>query len=336
MYSPLHILNGKRSSQPIQDARLYGLDSYFSVFPKLSREEWDTQLKELRKLGLIEPAGDLTYVCSASGLSALEDWHIQYQEMPHLNGFQFKESAPVFWARLQLLVQVLSCMVHQTHSFIPVQRQIDHQRFVKGWLKQDGREYKIISHELYEELLKCLDRLPGMGPELFVMLLTGHERAGMTLGQAARRLGIEHYYAQILFLDTLHYMMDSAQKEPFPVLNGLLVQNEGHKEAVLTNSTKTTWRLVQQGMTIEQIARARRLKINTVEDHIVEIASFIEEFEIGGYVTEEEQQQIIDAANSVNTGQLRSIKELLPEGFPYFKIRLVMTRWKGGDTHGKA
>ncbi len=336
MYSPLHILNGKRSSQPIQDARLYGLDSYFAVFPKLSREEWDAHLGELKKLGMIEPAGDLTYICSASGISALEDWHTQYQEMPHLNGFQYKESAPVFWARLQLLVQVLSCMVHQTHSFIPVQRNMHHQRFVKGLLKQDGRGYQVISHELYEELLECLDKLHGVGPELLVMLLTGYERAGMTLGQAARRLGVDHYYAQILFMDTLHYIMASAKKEPFPVLNSLLTLGEEPNEAVLTNSTKATWRLVQQGMTIEQIAKARRLKVNTVEDHIVEIASFIEGFGIGEYVTEEEKRQIIDAADSVNTGQLRSIKEQLPPGFPYFKIRLVMKKWKGGEKRGDA
>lgn len=334
-YSPLHILNGKRSSQPIQDARMYGLDAYFSVMPKLSREEWDAHLLSLSKQALIEPVGELTYICSDSGLAALNQWHQEYQSTHHLNGFGYKESAPVFWARLQLLVQVLSCMVHKNHSFIPVQRHIEHQRFVKTLLKQNGSNYHRISHKLYEELLSCLDQLHGVGPELLVRLLTGYERAGMTLGQAARGLGIDHYFAQILFLDTLHYIMASAQKEPFPVLNSLLVQ-QGHKEAVLTNSTKATWMLVQQGLTIEQIAKARRLKVNTVEDHIVEIASFIEGFEIGEYVSEEEQRQIIKAANRVNTGQLRSIKEQLPQGFPYFKIRLCMTKWKVGDSHGNA
>ena len=336
VYSPLHILNGKRSSQPIQDARLYGLDAYFAVFPKLSREEWELHLQNLKKLGLIEQAGELTYLCSDSGLAALGDWQAEYQAVPHLNGFHFKESASVFWARLQLLVQVLSCMVHQTRSFIPVQRHMDHQRFVKVWLKQDGRDYQLISHELYTELLKSLDRLPGIGPELIVMLLTGHERAGMTLGQAAQKLGIDRYYAQIVFLDTLHYIMASAQKEPFRLLNSLSMQNEGQDETVLTNSTKATWRLVKQGLTIEQIAKARRLKVNTVEDHIVEIASFIDGFDITEYVTEEEQRLIMDAAAAVNTGQLRSIKERLPEGFPYFKIRLVMTKQRGGDKYGDA
>ncbi|WP_082197064.1 helix-turn-helix domain-containing protein [Bacillus sp. FJAT-27916] len=335
VYSPLHILNGKRSSQPIQDARLYGLDPFFAVLPKLSREEWDEHLRFLKERELIEPVGDLTYICSDAGLAFLDEWREQYEPMSHLNGFLFKETAPLFWARLQLLVQVLSNMVHENHSFIPVQRNLDHQRFVKSWLKQHGKNLRKFSRELYEELHHCLDRLHGASPELFVMLLSGHERAGMTLSQAARKLGIDHYYAQFLFLDTLHYMIESARKEPFPLLNSLLVQEE-QNESVLTNSTKMTWKLVRQGLTIEQIARARRLKINTVEDHIVEIASFIEGFSIEDYVTDEEQRQIVEAANSVHTGQLRSIKELLPPGVPYFKIRLVMTKWKRGDQHGNA
>lgn len=335
VYSPLHILNGKRSSQPIQDARLYSLDSFFAVLPKLSREEWEKHVRSLKERELLEPVGDLAYICSDAGLVALDEWKSQYEPMSHLNGFLYKESAPLFWARLQLLVQVLSNMVYENTSFIPVQRNMGHQRFVKSWLKQNGKHVRQISRELYEELLLCLDKLQGMGPELVVMLLTGHERAGMTLSQAARKLEIDHYYAHFLFMDALHYMMESARKEPFPHLNSLLIQEE-QNESLLTNSTKTTWTLVRQGLTIEQIAQVRRLKVNTVEDHIVEIASFMEDFSIEEYVTKEEEKQIIEAVNSVHTGQLRSIKEWLPPGFPYFKIRLVIARRKRGEWRGEA
>ena len=96
-------------------------------------------------------------------------------------------------------------------------------------------------------------------------------------------------------------------------------------EVVLTASTNSTAQLYRAGRTLEEISHIRRLKMSTIEDHIVELAMNEPNFSIEPFVTNEEQKQILDAVENYDTKRLKTLKELLPQ-LSYFQLRLTLAK----------
>lgn len=329
IYSPLHILNGKKSSQPIQDARLFHISEFFGVLPKLKREHWDQKIVELTKEGYIREIGTNTYICTENGEHSLTSWEESYPPFIHLNGRTYQDAAHGFWMRLQLVVQTSSCLLNGNHSFIPVTRNQEEQMVVKKLFKQMALSPKELGKLLYKELEELLSTTNEVSAELIICLFSGHQRAGLTIEQAARKLNIDVFYARLLFWDTIHYMLKVSAQPPYLILKEL--GRLGKTARVpLTDSTQTTLKLLQSGLSKEEVAAVRNLKVNTIEDHLVEIVSNLPDFPIDVYVCESEKEQIEQAIATNETKQLRNIKLVLPPEITYFQIRLVMAKRKEG------
>jgi uncharacterized protein YpbB len=99
-----------------------------------------------------------------------------------------------------------------------------------------------------------------------------------------------------------------------------------YSDKILTKSSNETFSLVKQGFDIKTISKIRGLKINTIEDHIVECALFDKTFDINQYVNESNQKMIKDVIKNTNTFKLKEIKDHLSECISYFQIRLVLAR----------
>nr|WP_239454509.1 helix-turn-helix domain-containing protein [Bacillus suaedaesalsae] len=99
-----------------------------------------------------------------------------------------------------------------------------------------------------------------------------------------------------------------------------------HKKLTLTQSTEKTFELVNQGYSIEAIAKIRQLKKNTIEDHIVEIALSDEAFDISPYIKSDTFKQIEECIMRLKTNQLKLIKNSLEIPVGYFEIRLALAK----------
>ncbi|OCA83597.1 hypothetical protein F7984_11645 [Pradoshia sp. D12] len=327
VYSPLHILNGKKSSQPIQDARLFNISRFFGVLPKLKRETWDQKIIELTKKGYIKETGINTYVCTQHGKQALSFWEKDYPQLTNLDGRTFQDAAHGFWMRLQLLVQTSSCLLNGNHSFIAVSRNQEEQLLVKKLFKKIPLSSMELAQLLYQELDDLLSNVNEAGAELIVSAFSGHQHAGLTIEQAARKLNIDVFYARLLFWDTIHYMLKASVQSPYILLKELVLIGKP-VQSLLTASTQRTLKMLQAGMSKEEVAAVRNLKTNTIEDHLVEIVSNVPDFPIDDFVSATEKEQIKQAIATNETKQLRSLKMVLPSEITYFKIRLVMATIK--------
>ena len=90
-----------------------------------------------------------------------------------------------------------------------------------------------------------------------------------------------------------------------------------------------SYKLYQQGKTLEEIAQIRLLKLKTIQKHfIIWIERNMVTFE--DYLSEEETQEIIEAAYLLDTNFLKPIKEYFKDRFNYFQIQIAMTIWKHG------
>ncbi|MGL4736287.1 MAG: DNA helicase RecQ [Cellulosilyticaceae bacterium] len=87
-----------------------------------------------------------------------------------------------------------------------------------------------------------------------------------------------------------------------------------------------TYRLYEEGMSIQDIAKVRDLSTNTIENHLVKCIEQGLIVDVARFATPEEQELILKAVEKVGTGLLKPIKEQLPEHITYTAIKIVIAQ----------
>jgi uncharacterized protein YpbB len=330
IYSLFHLFQGKKSSQTIQDAHLYNLTAFFRAFPSLTRTEMETIVKEIESRGFLDQLSTENYRLTETGEWGLHEFQKRNTMPPKfLEGWKYHHLTSVFWERLSIFVQVSSNLIKKNKGFIPIQNKPEIQEWLKGFLKRQNTNRYELAEQLYTELTNCLQEEKSIEPAMLVLRLTGHNKIGLTSEQAAEKLEMTYTQYQLEFLNILHYMIKtvSSTNSSFPLLSSLV--QDVQKEVPLTLSTEKTFRLLEKGYLLNEIAAMRNLKMSTIEDHIVEIALHVKDFELNRYVEANKQKQIIAAARKTSAKKLKQIRDQV-EGATYFEIRLVLAR-NGGQ-----
>ena len=84
-----------------------------------------------------------------------------------------------------------------------------------------------------------------------------------------------------------------------------------------------TLELYQKGLSIEEIARERKLKTSTVSEHLSELIEGGEPIAMEQLISLERYTIIADAFQQVGDGMLKPVKELLGDEYSYEEIRLA-------------
>jgi ATP-dependent DNA helicase RecQ len=92
---------------------------------------------------------------------------------------------------------------------------------------------------------------------------------------------------------------------------------------VLTH--EVTLELVRQGLSIEEIARARNLTTGTIVKHLVTLIQSGEKVQMEQFICAERYQIIAEAFGHVGGMLLTPVKEYLGEDYSYDELRLVLT-----------
>lgn len=326
IYAIYHLLQGKKSSQTIQDAKLFKLESFFQSMQQLSKKNIDDIIFELQASGFISLTKKDTYILTENGSFYLEKYMKRYPIPSYLNGWRHHKKALLLWQRFSLIVQTLSFLNYENSSFTPVIYDEDAQRFVKSYFKKINNRYET-AHEIFKESQSLLKLLPRQQAEIFVLHLSGYHRVGYTIEQIGRILNIDIEYAFILFQAVLHFMIETIEKNPIQFHHLMsFIEQDDQSIAPLTLSSQKTYELLNLNKSISEIAIIRNLKESTIEDHIVEIASELKSFNIAPFVSSDLQEKIIHSFRSLRTKRLKPIRSSLNDTVSYFQIRLVLGR----------
>jgi uncharacterized protein YpbB len=325
IYSIYHLLKGKRSSQTIQDAKLYDTSALFGVLPNLQRTEIDEAINKLYTLKAVKMITDNSYTVTSVGEKALRPFTLPNS----LNGWKYVAITNVFWGRLSLTTQSISNLIHFQSKFIPVHRDSQLLAWVKSFLKGIHVNRTQIGEKLYDEIIDAFYDLDEQRATIFVSKLTSHHRIGNTNEQIAEMQRVSTVEVTILFASTLHYLLSriDENEEKYPLLSKIAKVNKN--ELSLTQSTEKTYDLLKRGKSIEDITRLRYLKRNTIEDHIVEIALTDKSFDTMNFISPEKYKTIESCIKSTKTKQLKTIKQALSIQASYFEIRLVLAKVGG-------
>ena len=324
IYAIFHMLQGKKSSQSIQDAHLYGLTNLYGIMPHLTRLQLQSIVEWLGSQHWIQNhEKPEMFIITFEGEEQLANTQ---PIPPRLNGYKYQNVSHHFWGRLNLLTQTLSYIVHKQTRFYPIQRDSKIQQAVKQFLQKNEQNREEMAVQLNQELVRSLELQTDLHCQIFVRKLTGINRVGDTFEQIAQSLNVDQWYVRLLFLECIHTMIEEAERnsKQFPLLSALIADLNKQK---LTHSTQITLQLLKEGRSIVEIAKIRRLKVNTIEDHLVEIVLADRQFLIHDYVSAEIEKKIREAANQLQTKQLKVIKRRLEDDeISFFQIRLVLAK----------
>ncbi|WP_100331448.1 helix-turn-helix domain-containing protein [Bacillus xiapuensis] len=323
--SVYHLLKGKKSSQTLQDAHLFELDKWFHTAPFLERNQFERWIHDFTEKGWIIQKEQVVYLTDC-GDKQLSKWKDILPPLQFVRGLQLQGCAQIFWKRLTLLVQVASHLISQQTRYLPVTRDETIHGWLKVFLRQQGLLKQQLASKLYQELSSSLKSQTAEDPLIAVLRLSGSKRTGKTASQAAAVLKLEETEYWYRFLNLLHFLIQHIiqRSSQLPLLFAMI--EDIYQPVVLTHSARRTAELLRRGYSPEEIAAKRRLKMSTVEDHLVELALNLPEFSISPFVSEEAAAAIVETASGQMHKKLKPIKDQHPN-VTYFQIRLVLAKY---------
>ena len=337
--SIFHLLVGNRNIQTIQDAHIFANQHFYGIYKSLKKPLFDERLRDLIRRGLLDETvnekGRSMVSVSKKGL----EWLNRNQaELPihYFRGLEYREKAEVFYRRLALIIQTFTNTKRNHFTFIPVIHDREVEQFVrKFYHRLKGQEQEYLE-TLYVELESLLSKLQEKEAEMFIDRFSGYKHYGKSLDQLATHYNMDVSDVRLLLTGIIHFILNHIEKENnhYQALYAVIAD---YKTPVhLSYSTGKTYRLFQQGYSPEEIAKLRRLKINTIHDHLAEIALYDPDFPITSFVAVKEAEEILAAMKRTKSFKLKTIKDEVSPTISYFQIRLMLVfqhKWQKEGEH---
>ncbi|MCA0980031.1 MULTISPECIES: helix-turn-helix domain-containing protein [Exiguobacterium] len=315
--SLFHVLNGKRSATTLQDAFFYELEPVFGQFPQTTYS-YESLLKGFEKRGWLDrkqfkltEAGNL--------LSSPETVKDLFNRL----GGERRDYNATTWKRLSLFVQTFMSREHE-RTFYPVQADRPAEQWVKQLLQID-RDWKVLMQTFHHEIEDALDIIGDPYATAVVYRFTGAFETGLTYEQIASLLDVDAETARLYFLAGWNELLTVLPKEA--KLRGFTY---GLSTERMTYSARESYDLFLKGYSFQQVQSSRRLRTSTIEDHVVEMAMYLDIFPLDQFVPSDDIVTI-EKLRDPESWALKPIFEKMGN-VSYFQIRLVFARLKRGET----
>ena len=326
IYAGLHLFRGKRSGQTLQDVDYYSLKEFFCILPKLTIETFDLAAEQLIKAGYISIDDDAVVHLTETGWGALDNLP-SYQ----FNGWDYRGREQLFFARLSLVVQTVSNFRVGQKSFMPLQRDYEIQLFVRSLLNGHPISDAGFSRQLRIELQQVIEnsRVRDIQKTILTHRLGGYDNTGWTWDQLAEKLTINPLTIRLYFIESLHMLLETIEQSTTTPFMQKMSENI-KVTSYLTDSSTKTKALFEQGMSMEDIAMRRQLKMSTIEDHFVEMSINDTQFPVERFVSKKDMDAVVGRSIELGTKRLRLLKDNFPT-LTYFQLRLILGSESGGE-----
>lgn len=321
-----HLLTGKQSIQTIQDAHLFHLEVFFSLYKSLRLSEFNEQLSILINQNYIQQSDSNRYELTVRGKAFLEASNI---ENYYWNGMAYRQVDDEFSKRLLLMIQVWTNRQAKINKYIPIIDDWSTTNWAKQFYRQEGRKVTALLQQVYESLVVIFSKLDPIYPQIFIKQITTASSIGLTYEQLAEHFQQSPTTIFLLEKNYIHFMLKIVRESEgeHELLKKMIVDlNEQEQTHTVTTSAQATKRLVENGLTLEEIAFKRQLKMTTIYDHIVEIALYDKGFPIDRFISPEEKSVIYNIVKENQSFKLKAIKERVGDDISYFQIRLALTQ----------
>ncbi|MCC5893695.1 helix-turn-helix domain-containing protein [Exiguobacterium sp.] len=315
--SLFHVLNGKRSATTLQDAFFYDLEPVFGMFP-YTKYDYEKLMASLEKRGWLNRS---TFTLTGAGqlLAAPEAVSDLFERL----GGEQRDYTTMTWKRLSLFIQTFMSLEHK-RTFYPVQADRLAERWVKQIVRSD-RDWRPLIESFHAELETALEAVGDPYATAVVYRFTGAFETGYTYEQIATLLDVDARTARLYFLAGWNALLNQLPEDA--KLRGF---SHGLSRERMTLSARESFDLLTAGRSFSEVQSLRRLRTSTIEDHVVEMAMYIEEFPLDQFVP----TRWIAEVERLREGESWALKPIFDQidELSYFQIRLVFARLKRGET----
>lgn len=320
-----HLLTGKKSIQTVQDAHAYRLTPFYGLLPKLEENTFYIFVEQLFQKGMISfLEGGKAYLTS-KGKAYYQK--LSPKDINSFNGLLYHQIDDVFMKRLLLFIQVMTNGAKNHFNYIPIVEERVYTEWVREVYHREKNHIPYILRQLYTELEKICEKVSILEANIFVDRFSGYAFYGKSIDQLAAKYDQYPINIQLILKKTIHILLTNIKEHPklYPILTGIVPNVT--KQSILTRSAKQTYNLFLQGMTSEEIAKKRGLRLNTVYDHLVEISLYDHSFPFDDFISRDILEEIYKVIESTNTFKLKRIKEKVNPSISYFQIRLALAKY---------
>lgn len=270
-----NVLVGRTTPTILYLVEVKSWHGYFGLFNKLDRDKLNQLHGLFMKKKLIEPSQEIEgkYKLTSYGSQTVNNY-LKDEDRIKSNQFYSSDYRTYVWDVFQLMTQIVSEKTSENRHFSPITTNPMIQSEVKVFLKHSD-----FSQDLWiKETIQLFNKLNQSDSDLLANLLVGNGIMGSTDKQIQTHLNLSegaYYIAQQRAIQSLINHIDAE----CGVLNLLLKMCESRSNYRLSPSTFETAKLLYKGLSIEQVASLRRIKINTIHEHIIEMAFIWSDFD---------------------------------------------------------
>ncbi|MBM7569794.1 helix-turn-helix domain-containing protein [Aquibacillus albus] len=318
-----HLLTGKRSSQTLQDARIYHLKNYFGILKSLNRSKFLECINQLNNNDFIIVEENNYVILTERGFSYLKKISNQ-EQLSQFSGLNYERITNIFNSRLQLFIQTITNVHSNNYSFLAISDDKSVQIWVKKLFNNKQNEIDKWIYGIYSELFAILSTMSQMEASVFVDRLTGFNKIGLSKMQLAKKYKQSYEDIELMLVLIIHKMLNQLiyKKQNSEFL--IIFFDDLLQESFVTDSATKTYQLLKQGFGIDEICKIRKLKESTIQDHLVEIAYVDPFFDTQVFLPDEEERDITHIVEKYQTRRLKDINGYLDHKYSYFKIRLAL------------
>lgn len=219
------------------------------------------------------------------------------------------------------VTQVLSEYSYRNKHYVPYLSSLDDQNSTKKWLTKQKRPMNKLSTDWYEEINTLLQSLPPVRSNFIAGHFVGHDYSGSTSRQLqdAFNLNPEHYSIK---LNQLSYQIGQLDEKRYPLLRSLWNHTHADCDEGLSHSARVSKQLLEKGMDLSVVAAQRKLKLNTIKEHILECVLIAEWPYFKRYITEThyvDLKEVFEANGEISYSEAKQhINDL-----DFFTFRLI-------------
>lgn len=263
-----NILQNHRTQATLFWAFNYGILDWLGADRHMRRANFEQWISEAQAHGLLQVDAQTACLTPAGLHHQQIVLHEYYQ--PHFSQWTWLTNPVDFADRFSLGVQALSELVHHEKSYVPLSLSTTEMGQVRQWLLTPN-----LQKPVYQELMKIGDELEKYDPRLatlFAYELFGYGLTGWTIEQAASQLHVQLEEAVMMDRD-VWLAVASLLRSRGGKLAGLMA--DLLSKMPISASSWLTVQQYQEGHSIDQIARMRRLKASTIREHLLEAAIIV-------------------------------------------------------------
>lgn len=294
--SIFNILSGKKTHQTFFDACSQQQLSLYHSLPNLKYQSFELFLEQSKE----------------------QDKEINIITHPR---YTFDSMAQTFNA-IQLLVQTISNTEQGFYKFIPITHNNKVQQTVKKIYNDIIKLNKV--NDFKQELYQLFETISHQGPCYLHYYLQGYNESMYTRQQVSLIENINPLELYKFEMNNLVTMMFELEQSNYHILNKLIIKPS------LLNQTFVTYKKLLAGLTMEEIANQQQVKINTIEDHVLEILikGYMSNYD--NYYSPSQQQLFIDFYLSRRGERLKVYKTHF-ENLSYFQIKVLIVGIERGE-----